>query len=234
MPSGERIQFANNVNFIFECHSLQYASPATVSRCGMLLMSNQHNNVQNLLAAWLSAQPPNQAGGSLALPQALPVWGCWKASFLRLMHSLAIVFCPSLKVGASFASLVITHYMAVLATALTVAHALADQLQQWLQSAFLPAMKYVQTLSQVVEAPFVTTVRNALSHVTDVGTKHEFACGLFHGLAANVEEAGRQGLALEISRLTGEPNVLSSAAMADPSALLRFLLARSVTVVVLL
>jgi hypothetical protein len=23
MPNGERIQFANNVNFIFECHSLQ-------------------------------------------------------------------------------------------------------------------------------------------------------------------------------------------------------------------
>jgi dynein heavy chain 2 len=34
MPNGERIQFANNVNFIFECHSLEFASPATVSRCG--------------------------------------------------------------------------------------------------------------------------------------------------------------------------------------------------------
>lgn len=32
MPNGERIQFANNINFIFECHSLQFASPATVSR----------------------------------------------------------------------------------------------------------------------------------------------------------------------------------------------------------
>lgn len=34
MPNGERIQFANNVNMIFECHSLEFASPATVSRCG--------------------------------------------------------------------------------------------------------------------------------------------------------------------------------------------------------
>ncbi len=62
MPSGERIQFANNVNFIFECHSLQYASPATVSRCGMLLMSDQHNDIDNMLAAWLSTQPQDQAG----------------------------------------------------------------------------------------------------------------------------------------------------------------------------
>ena len=62
MPSGERIQFANNVNFIFECHSLQYASPATVSRCGMLLMSHQHNDVHNILAVWLAAQPADQTG----------------------------------------------------------------------------------------------------------------------------------------------------------------------------
>ena len=38
MPHGERIQFAHNVNFIFECHSLESASPATVSRCGVIHM----------------------------------------------------------------------------------------------------------------------------------------------------------------------------------------------------
>ena len=63
MPSGERIQFANNVNFIFECHSLQHASPATVSRCGMLLMSDEHIDVDNMVATWLSKQPADQAGG---------------------------------------------------------------------------------------------------------------------------------------------------------------------------
>ena len=36
MPNGERIQVDNNINFIFECHSLQFASSATVSRCGMI------------------------------------------------------------------------------------------------------------------------------------------------------------------------------------------------------
>jgi len=33
MPNGERIQFGTNVNLIFECDNLLYASPATVSRC---------------------------------------------------------------------------------------------------------------------------------------------------------------------------------------------------------
>jgi hypothetical protein len=33
MPNGERIQFGSNVNLIFECDSLAYASPATISRC---------------------------------------------------------------------------------------------------------------------------------------------------------------------------------------------------------
>ncbi|KAL0047749.1 hypothetical protein WJX82_010930, partial [Trebouxia sp. C0006] len=157
MPSGERIQFANNVNFIFECHSLQYASPATVSRCGMLLMSDQHNDIDNMLAAWLSTQPQDQAG----------------------------------------------------------------QLQQWLQRAFKPALQLVQTHGLAVDTPLVAVIRNALSHLTHAGTKHDFACGLFRGLGANLDEVGRQELAAEISKLMGEPNVLLGASQGDTTALLR-------------
>lgn len=36
MPTGERVQFADQVNFIFETHDLSHASPATVSRMGMI------------------------------------------------------------------------------------------------------------------------------------------------------------------------------------------------------
>ena len=32
LPSGWRIQFGPNVNFIFETHDLSFASPATISR----------------------------------------------------------------------------------------------------------------------------------------------------------------------------------------------------------
>ena len=34
LPSGWRIKFGANVNFIFETHDLSYASPATISRMG--------------------------------------------------------------------------------------------------------------------------------------------------------------------------------------------------------
>ena len=36
MASGERIQFGPNINFIFETHDLTYASPATISRMGVV------------------------------------------------------------------------------------------------------------------------------------------------------------------------------------------------------
>lgn len=51
MPNGERIQFASNVNFIFETHNLTHASPATVSRMGMIFMSSADVDVKvpNLL-----------------------------------------------------------------------------------------------------------------------------------------------------------------------------------------
>lgn len=38
LPSGWRIQFGPNVNFLFETHDLSQASPATISRMGMILL----------------------------------------------------------------------------------------------------------------------------------------------------------------------------------------------------
>ncbi len=73
-----------------------------------------------------------------------------------------------------------------------------------------------------MDTPLVAVIRNALSHLTHVGTKHDFACGLFRGLGANLDEVGRQGLAAEISKLMGEPNVLLGASQGDTAALLRY------------
>lgn len=53
LPSGERIQFGPNVNFIFECHDLRFASPATVSRAGMIFLSEENIDVEVMLKAWL-------------------------------------------------------------------------------------------------------------------------------------------------------------------------------------
>ena len=59
MPNGERIKFAHNVNFIFESHDLQYASPATVSRMGMIFLSEEDVDVRSLTTAWVKRQKPD-------------------------------------------------------------------------------------------------------------------------------------------------------------------------------
>uniref|UniRef100_A0A8C5YQN7 Cytoplasmic dynein 2 heavy chain 1 n=1 Tax=Marmota marmota marmota TaxID=9994 RepID=A0A8C5YQN7_MARMA len=57
MPSGERIQFGPNVNFVFETHDLSCASPATISRMGMIFLSDEETDVDSLIKSWLRNQP---------------------------------------------------------------------------------------------------------------------------------------------------------------------------------
>ncbi|OWK62944.1 Cytoplasmic dynein 2 heavy chain 1 [Lonchura striata] len=57
MPSGERIQFGSNVNFIFETHDLSCASPATISRMGMIFLSDEDTDLNALIKSWLRSQP---------------------------------------------------------------------------------------------------------------------------------------------------------------------------------
>ncbi|XP_041658498.1 cytoplasmic dynein 2 heavy chain 1 isoform X2 [Cheilinus undulatus] len=57
MPSGERIQFGPNVNFLFETHDLSCASPATISRMGMIFLSDEDIDVGALVKSWLICQP---------------------------------------------------------------------------------------------------------------------------------------------------------------------------------
>ena len=56
MPNGERIKFNSNVNFIFESHDLQFASPATVSRMGMIFLSEEDVDVRSLVTSWVKKQ----------------------------------------------------------------------------------------------------------------------------------------------------------------------------------
>ncbi|XP_028968661.1 cytoplasmic dynein 2 heavy chain 1 [Galendromus occidentalis] len=59
MPSGERIQFGSNVNFLFETHDLSHASPATISRMGIIHLSVETMSPANLLWAWLKGEKPD-------------------------------------------------------------------------------------------------------------------------------------------------------------------------------
>lgn len=57
LPNGERISFGPNVNFLFETHDLRFASPATVSRMGMIFLSDEDLDVGRLIERWLSTFP---------------------------------------------------------------------------------------------------------------------------------------------------------------------------------
>ncbi|XP_053400577.1 cytoplasmic dynein 2 heavy chain 1-like [Mercenaria mercenaria] len=60
MPSGERIQFGPNVNFLFETHDLSCASPATISRMGMIFLSDEDTDVKALIHSWISEVPESE------------------------------------------------------------------------------------------------------------------------------------------------------------------------------
>ncbi|KAG5468467.1 hypothetical protein LSCM1_02447 [Leishmania martiniquensis] len=57
MPNGVRVQFGDNVNFLFETHSLEFASPATVSRMGIIYFSEEDVDPKMTVASWLAEQP---------------------------------------------------------------------------------------------------------------------------------------------------------------------------------
>lgn len=52
LPSGWRIQFGSNVNFIFETHNLLNASPATISRMGIINLSAEDLPAESIIESY--------------------------------------------------------------------------------------------------------------------------------------------------------------------------------------
>ncbi|XP_066245842.1 cytoplasmic dynein 2 heavy chain 1 [Euwallacea similis] len=60
LPSGWRIHFGENVNFVFETHDLKNASPATISRIGIVYLSSEDINLVDVLKVKLRDFPEKQ------------------------------------------------------------------------------------------------------------------------------------------------------------------------------
>jgi len=72
LPNGERISFNSNVNFIFETHDLTFASPATISRMGMIFLSDGDVDVKRIARSWLASQSSSSSSSSAPVGAAAP------------------------------------------------------------------------------------------------------------------------------------------------------------------
>ena len=64
LPNGERIRLQPYCKLIMETFDLQYASPATISRCGMVYVDPKNIGYRPYFERWLKQRTPSSATGS--------------------------------------------------------------------------------------------------------------------------------------------------------------------------
>ena len=146
LPSGWRIQFGPNVNFIFETHDLTFASPATITRMGMIFLSDEDTDVKNIVNSWISKySTPDDENET-------------------------------------------------------------NTMKQCMDEIFFPAIDFcVRSGDLLVDTSLVGCVLNGLSMLrSGVANRLEFAVKLFKGLAGNINDTSREGLAKEIFGKVGQ------------------------------
>ncbi len=91
LPNGDRISLGRNINFIFETCDLTYASPATISRMGLIHLSIEDIKLDLIIARWVQTQPEVHRADLLKWIEMYLI----KLLPLSAQFSLSILGCPA-------------------------------------------------------------------------------------------------------------------------------------------
>ncbi|XP_052751641.1 cytoplasmic dynein 2 heavy chain 1 isoform X2 [Galleria mellonella] len=67
LPAGGRVHLATT-NFLFETHTLRHASPATISRLGIVLLGDENNCSKEALNSWIKTMEFDNESTKMTLP----------------------------------------------------------------------------------------------------------------------------------------------------------------------
>lgn len=74
LNSGQIIQLTPRMTMMFEVEDLAVASPATVSRCGMVYMEPQSLTLQPLVDSWMNTLPPKVGANKFITNTLTTLW----------------------------------------------------------------------------------------------------------------------------------------------------------------
>uniref|UniRef100_A0A8C8BKI7 Dynein axonemal heavy chain 3 n=1 Tax=Otus sunia TaxID=257818 RepID=A0A8C8BKI7_9STRI len=162
LMSGEIIQMNSKMSLIFEAADLEEASPATVSRCGMIYMDPQQLGWKPLKDSYMNTLPPNLREEHRELVNDMFMWLVQPCLEFVHLHCKAIVQTSSIHLSYSL--------MKLFTCLLEEEESMSSQhIMLWLQGLFLFAL--VWTIGGIIDADsrkkFDLFYRNLLMGMND-------------------------------------------------------------------